>query len=625
MPRRVSLAGLILVIVIWAGVLLTPQLRLLLRAQSEPLPNWMNNKFYATENSLASIVRRHPNDPRVLAAQVEDLSGVDLSENYRKIQMKKYDALIKRFPDELWLIQNRLRLSMLGGLAIDTGDFKKPANRETRWLSRTEILQALKIAELGDRRDPQNSFYDWMRATFLFSLKRNEDAMLALQQGAQKARYDDGVLVDGRIRLEVLAMQSPLLWEERVRETLGLLLPHYARMRNTNLAAIWRGVLAERKGDHKSALKIYDAQMSLCRMMWRDSSVVLGTMVARAMAQEVWDAVATENHIPKQSQHGLSNAEKFSRSAANFSKYATSHGRSDLATAATSDAQMYVAEDDRRRSFFESSNIGVSDSALKPMLFLNWFSSLLIRALALNTLAWLVLSALFQFVPLRFRSAKISGLDIISGIIFVSVPCLVLVLNVWRVSLTPWEFMLPIDTGTWGTSENVFLPVANNSFIWLSSVLILLYCSVGMLWRERGKRISTPRESSEDAARVKRIQGASAFLLVSCGFAFLWWTWSPWESFNNVIAFVGVLLPLPMAWIICRVGKRWLQKQSAENLNYTFARCRSTLGTFIVFGSIVYLICALGVLPLRREADARLDKYLQYGETKMMREYVSPN
>jgi hypothetical protein len=629
MPRRLSLAGLILMVVIWSGVLLTPKLRLLLRSQlhAQPLSQWVLSFLPLDETPLKTLAQRHPNDPRILAAQIEDLSDADLSEDYRKQQLREYDALIEKFPREKWLIQNRLRLSVLGGLAIDTGEMQAQSMRDTHSnYSRAEILQALKMAERGARLDPQNSFYDWMRAIFLFALHRDEAALRALQQGARKTNYDDGVLRDMQIRDAVRTLQSPQLWEDRVSVNSAFLLPHYAKMRRANLAAIWQGTLAERAGNHARALEIYGAQMKLSQMMWRHATPLIGTLVARAMADEVWNSPPRKQERKDVLPPGASSAQKLLQHVEGFADYARAYGRGDLAKEALRDARLFHSDDNQRDAYFETAGMGTSYELLRYLVSLQWFNSLLARAVIWSTLACLLLGGALLLVPGRAHRIQVAVLDVASSVAFVIVPCLVPIFGIYlAVFYAPakeniWVFMLPMQLEVSVGNYGPLLPLTNTYFGVMPLALSGFYCCLVLLWRAR-RSIPMPAEDDLELQRAGRILFGIGMVLLLIAMTVWFWNFIATQNLPDVIALLGLAAPLFFVmWVLYRLRRNGLKARSANSMIYFFAWCRSTLGALAVLGSITYFICALAALPVRREANAQFDDYLRRGETALVRD-----
>jgi hypothetical protein len=635
MPRRLSLAGLILLVVIWSGVLLTPKLRLLLRAQTSSRIVEGTHSF--EKKSFARVLRENPNDPRVLAQELEDnfyfpeqdwISG-------RKAALSRYDKLIEKFPNKRWLIHNRLRLTTTGNLYFDTGETMPRIKRDTKsWLSGAELLQALKMAERGARLEPENSFFDWMRATFLFALKQDEAALKALQDGARKSRFDDGTLRNVKNRLEVRALQNPLIWEERVSLIAAETFPHYAKMRRVNAAAVWRGVLAERKGDHACALKIYGAQMFLGQQMWKDAPIYIGILMGKAAESMVWDAPTPRKEAAmKAGKNGevsswprvpsdTNDTKYLFQIASHFADYARKHGRADLADAALLHVNNYNAQK-VPTNWFVDVIFGVPDKIMRPMLELQWTSAMLLRAVFFCILGWLFFSVILKSIVSRKKMPEVVVLDIASVSIFVLMICLILVFIAFQVSNNSISYIWiwAQSETVWGQPEDTFMKLATAWSPRLSLILSFFYCAVVMLWRSRKKSSVLHSEDEEvEVNRAERILGTIAFSALMIAFSLLWWKWLVGQMLTDAFVYPGLTLPLLVGWIAYRIGKNIFSRPPARNFVYAFAWYRSTLGTLAVIGSVAYIACALAALPLRREANAKLDEYVQRGEVAMLRE-----
>src|SRR5688572_26991950 len=105
--------GILIFLTVWSIVLLSPELRLLLQVQLRgsslqqasvlPNPDWLNDDF------LPQLARQYPNDLRVLAMQARSDLVLSLYQSKdAKRASARYDQLLRRFPNETWLIANRL-------------------------------------------------------------------------------------------------------------------------------------------------------------------------------------------------------------------------------------------------------------------------------------------------------------------------------------------------------------------------------------------------------------------------------------------------------------------------------------------------------------------------------------
>ncbi len=86
-----------------------------------------------------------------------------------------------------------------------------------KWITFTpaELEQSIKIARQGRQLEPDNSFFDWMLAYFLFAARRDQEALAALDEGAGKPRYDSHVRDDIQAAIAVRELVRPLLMEEK--------------------------------------------------------------------------------------------------------------------------------------------------------------------------------------------------------------------------------------------------------------------------------------------------------------------------------------------------------------------------------------------------------------------------
>ena len=143
-----------------------------------------------------------------------------------------------------------------------------------------------------------------------------------------------------------------------------------------------------------------------------------------------------------------------------------------------------------------------------------------------------------------------------------------------------------------------------------------------MLWRGRKSTPVVDNENSRISGlrKAERIFIWLAFGVAMFAFSAWWWNWLWAQELIYAFTFPGFLLPLFVGWIFYRILKRFLAQRPTQNIVYGFAWSRSTLGILVVVGIVAYFICALLALPLRREADARMNEYIARGEVALMRE-----
>jgi hypothetical protein len=255
---------------IWLVVLCVPSLRLMLRVQTlgsamsltqYPWTEW----FHSDEFSAQRIADSHPNDVRALAKAAEGRAFVPVESEYGTTLVFQngharqvtagYDRLIQRFPNEAWLIANRLRHTTRwlndNRLAGEIENFRAPPSQaalETRKeppsFTPAELNAAIAIARKGQRLEPDNSFFDWMLAILLWAGYRDDEALRMVQKGSLKPRYDDHTYDDLQATIAARELVRPLLLEEKIALSSATTFPHYVGFMSSR--ATWRGRLLKR-------------------------------------------------------------------------------------------------------------------------------------------------------------------------------------------------------------------------------------------------------------------------------------------------------------------------------------------------------------------------------------------
>lgn len=633
MSRRLRFGSVILLVVIWAGVLLTPKLRLILGSQIASFQNW-DVRTQREKVELKKLVQEYPNDPRILAVRVETIPNAERIEGFQKARLHNYDALIKKFPREAWLIKNRLRFSVLGVFDIDTG--MKYQSQPKSWLSQTEILQALKIAEGGARLEPENSFYDWMRAIFFFGLKRPQDALRALHEGARKPHFDDGVDADMKNKLAVQALQGAQLWEDRNLTLAAIMLPHYAPIRTANYGAVWQATLAERQGNHQRALEICGDQMRLAEIMRHDSKLVISELVAQNLSIIIWDDLT--RRIGKVEKAPIAQGENKQQTQAvahAFAIYAQKHDRPDLAKMALQQASLFKAIDLGQWLGSEQFYVLSAGQDMREIYRWKWIGLVILHALFWCTLACCIAVGLQRLAKWRFKSISeksdvpLSDTDVIAGAIFVALAFGTVLFAAWRIlhleAISDWMMfaahgfdLSPIK------AFNSWLP-------YVPLTLAMIYGFISALWRGR-KAGSTPSTMKQGGCVIS----ACLFVLVlSATVAFVSLQIQSAQQMNldvwAITSWIGLFAPVfvclvPIFYLAWRFGRAWFASFSRAFLWLHRSQLISqTLLVLLVALSGAYLFTSVASLPIRHEANARLDDFLARGEVAVLRDTAKKN
>lgn len=631
--------GIALFAAIWLVVLIVPTLRLMLLVQAqgdsvhraithEPplrLPEWVNR----TSPSLKELAQRHPNDVRVLAKAAEE--AIDA-----KVRTQHYDRLIQRFPREVWLIANRLRYTAQwfndDRAAGELDNLLSGYPPRQKNFTPDELKQAIAITKKGQQLEPDNSYFDWMLAYFLFTDYRDKEALAVLHEGAKKPRYDDHTLQDLQASIAVRELARPLLFEEKFAVSAALVLPHFAKHRHVARLAVWEGVKAERAGDHPRALQIYSDVARLGARMRESSRYLIHSLVAIAIEAIAWRGV--ERKLSKAEEKRLSAlphrhgaAERARVLSQRFARYAAAHGRADLAEEARRHGEA-VARFREQVHFPVDIITGFPDRKFARVLALWWASAALLPELLLTAFVWGVMSVILRLSQVFGGSVR--SLDVASSVL------------VGGCASALWMVMAVRLGAGWGRLLGSGNPpgeaiAAFGAFVAVTPALLgAAYCAAATMWRHRRTLQAAKMLSKKDTLQAGSLRYPSlpwwerdlAPLLHLIGtWALHLLTIAAWV--NLVIAPLSdeqqnYTLPLILsALCVLRWVLKWLYFTPVSLrpiTGYGLRWYRQTLGAFLLLSSAAYLILSLASLPLRHDADAKENDIIRRGELTVLLE-----
>jgi hypothetical protein len=278
------------------------------------------------------VIQRYPNDWRAQHA------WADLAKDGKEA-VARYDKIIARFPD---------KAALYAGRVIRYAQIVSYSRPEEFWLTGQQPSGELKKADPSDSEraivavreamkvEPDNAFYNYAMASYLFGLHRDDEALAQMAEGARKPRYDshahDSAL--SRIHVDKLAHGTPV---SRIAAMSAVLLPHCARERSVARLVVWYGKQAEQKGKHALALERFSHVMRMGEHLIVGSHMLIEALVGVAI-----EAVGSSRGIKSDKRTRWLNREEMKKwqerqnqqRAQHFADYAAAHGRKDLASAA---------------------------------------------------------------------------------------------------------------------------------------------------------------------------------------------------------------------------------------------------------------------------------------------------
>ena len=649
MFRSRRFTGVIAFVLIWSLVLVVPSLRVLWQAQMGEIAGGRSSVLDRIisggniSDGLDTLEARYPNDLRVkVAAELP-------SDNLQQLHF--YDDLLARYSDTkglstsqyddaTWLLAARMRATTSDQLIPNAaiGDYgvlpgSTPGAPPTHlkdsspWLSPAEMGQSLRIAELGNQHDPQNAFYDWMRAALYFGLHQPQDAVTALQAGAKKTRFDDGVLRQGQINDAVAHLRGRTVWEGRIAINAAMLFPHYALLRNVTRAANWQAILARRAGNEGRAIAIFDAVQRGGALMRHDTSTAIGALVAEAMERMVWSAAvrgATIKKYPHPPTHEdarkriLSDVRQFAAQAQRVGQSST--GEFALQEASAFDALALA----RRSTNFTEFSLLMGDGRF--FFAAQWLGGLLLLCTAAALCAWASESVCLAWQRAPHGADDITRTDAVACALFCLPATALAVIIAMKSGAGNFVAYFGYDAGVdVSVTDIAFRPVAALVMSWLPVLLTLGYAVVAALWRTRKTRALAPRRPF--LPRLLKVLG----VIVGIGlFAFITSVWELPLSANALNGWlhasqtVSWLLCVPLFFLVRWWARHRTVKVQAPSAGihtlYALEWHRRAVGILVLLFSFGYLLTSLSALPARQRADATFDRYVLKGEAALARE-----
>ncbi len=294
-PRLVGVAvGVLLALLIWpaTGWIVRSQMALTIPVPAVTAP-WT---VYVVEKPRAyhDAAVRHPQDFELQLADATLASTVD-EPITAATRLKHLHELIQRFPDQAALYATTLRVASLGLVYVHRdetlwldGD-PIPASRATvNALENTpEQLAAFdRDAAAGERLDPENAYFPFMRAVGLFAAHRDAEALDALKRAARKPNWWEyfNAELEGKAKLHeaTYGTSSALI---RTMQAASILFPHYAQLRSVGRIAVSIAAQAEQAGHIEEGLSIREAVRECGSKMRVQSPALIGNLVGIAIAQ----------------------------------------------------------------------------------------------------------------------------------------------------------------------------------------------------------------------------------------------------------------------------------------------------------------------------------------------------
>ena len=276
---RFTLLGLAFGILL--ALLISPQTRWLVRAQL--LPSALLPGHYEQQKRL--FVEQHPGDYQIqLAGQTE---------NSHLTQVDYARSLVLRFPDSASLQAYILRYAtvrevrlardedfLLGGQPVPA--HAAAPNNPPPTAANLAAFDA--EAAAGERLDPDNAYFPFMRAFGLFAAHHDSEGLAAVQRASEKHIWreylDDEVEGHWRINDAIYGGREAI---SAGAVSASVLFPHYQQLRGVARVVAYKAILDEQAGHPEQGLAKREALGRCGELMQVQSTSLIGNLVGGAI------------------------------------------------------------------------------------------------------------------------------------------------------------------------------------------------------------------------------------------------------------------------------------------------------------------------------------------------------
>jgi hypothetical protein len=296
---------LVFLAVIWIIIFAAAPLRsrLILMWRGGPQTRFTVVPSSYPENFRPMLAAQNPR-----SAALQFISIATRKSTFNPADLSAIDQLIEKYPDTAWLPALRLRITLavfttnrLGGELSDPyfpDNLKagKPSpeisSAVKRNFSNSDLAAALKICALGEKREPQNSYYNWIESCLYWMSWQDDKARQALREGAAKSEWNSH-LRDFYIATEQgysQAVRRPLLAQEKIWIiNAAPIFEALERYREDARIIIWSAIKDRRAGNNARALQTLSDTHHLMYLAGRSSNYPTNYLVANAIMANVED------------------------------------------------------------------------------------------------------------------------------------------------------------------------------------------------------------------------------------------------------------------------------------------------------------------------------------------------
>ena len=587
--------GVKIFIGIWLLITCVPTVRQIPR--SLVLTSWFNRSDSATDPALiAELARQAPTDAVGATWAAENASQTG--------DREALTQLVTRFPRDMSARALRLKTAERGRVDLKKLRADKDPKQSEKW------LKFARFAREDGALEPENSFFPWMEAGFLYAARRDEAALAAIERVGNCARYQDYSERTAADRVAFLKRYQNVGWATKIGISSATLYPQLGWLHECSRWATKQARELRKSGDNARAIDIESAILHASFLLKRDAessiSVLTGQNIACDSLRTFFGIAAPKNLPPywmgKMGGQWNDPLPHYRELAQKWSAYANSNGQSELAKRADfvtdvslqtqiSDFLMFEDSADLWKMFGLSALGGAIVFQTPAFLFL------LALAIAAGATGWLngTLWRSREQAPTRGQAMACANFSLWAMVGAIAVA--------WAIFIRPRDLLMSSDVVSGNAVSLGFLTLAVAT--WLLPVAFFN-------WRHRRQTLRAPQTKTPHGRKgwtafgLWLIAGVSVATVTS-NMA----TGAPLfdDSTLNVIVVVSTLAAIAMSW-----------RRGDERSRWKWRLAHRSLGPLLVAWSVIFLLSALATWPLENQLNRAVDRRIQIGEIAWMRE-----
>jgi hypothetical protein len=273
MPHFKIPTGIKIFGVIWLLILALPFTREVFQAYlySRQFPVTNRADIKSTHGQLAEqLHQQYPDSIEMSLWYSQVMYGIKRNERI----IDNLDELRKKNPKNLQLAAAEIQL--IANEFLNHRSFQKiPASKVPL------MKKAAQIAFESGQKQPKNAFWPLMESGFYIYANQPTQAREAMKRLNRCVTYDDYGLQITKERIHFIERHIPIIWEEKIGLTYSWYYSNFWFFTATSESATNQALSAKRQGHNEQALKIIAPMLKGLGIAERDSTLLLGSLIAK--------------------------------------------------------------------------------------------------------------------------------------------------------------------------------------------------------------------------------------------------------------------------------------------------------------------------------------------------------